>query len=157
MTIGHWFTNRGKKNILTTALDGATNLRLGLLLGNGTAGAPAAIDTETEIQDLATVTALLAIANVDEPGGSYTRQVLTSVTVTQDDTNNRANIDAANATFSAVTGASEIYGYFISRGTGVDGDDLISVGILKDGSTGTGITPNGSDITGTITDWAYAT
>lgn len=156
MALGHWFTNRGKKSVLTTAVHGSTNFYMGLLQGAG--GAPAGIDTEAEIQDLNTFTELDAVTSVAEAaGGSYGRQNLTSVTVTEDDTNNRANIDAGNATFPAVAAGAEIYGGFILRGTGVDGDDLITVFILKDSGSGTGITPNGSDIVATIADWARAT
>lgn len=153
MALGHFFTNRGKTRVASTAFNGATDLYMGLLQLAG--GAPVGIDTQAEINDLNTVTELLAVTNVDEAtGGSYARQNLTSVTVTEDDTNDRANLDAANATFTAVAAGAEIYGGFISQGSGVDGDHLISVFILRDTSSGTGITPNGSDITATISDFA---
>jgi hypothetical protein len=153
MALGHFFTNRGKHKVATTNMHGATNLYMGLLQLAG--GAPAGIDTAAEIADLDTVTALLAVTNVDEAvGGSYARQNLTSVTSTEDDTNDRENLDAANAVFSAVAAGAEIYGGFISQGTGVDGDDLISVFILRDSGSGAGVTPNGSDITATISDFA---
>lgn len=154
MATGHWWTNRGKKSVLTTALHGATNLYMGLLQGAG--GAPTTIDSAAEVADLNTVTDLLALAT-EAAGGSYARQNLTGVTVTEDDTNDRANIDSANPVFPAVAAGAEIYGYWIQRGTGVNGDDLITVGILKDNATGTGITPNGSDITATVNDFARAT
>lgn len=153
MALGHFWTNRGKHRLATTNFHGATDLYMGLLQGAG--GAPAGIDTAAEVADLNTVTELLAVASVDEAaGGSYARQNLASVTATEDDTNDRVNLDAANATFSAVAAGAEIYGGFISQGTGVDGDHLVSVFILKDSGSGTGITPNGSDITATISDFA---
>lgn len=153
MALGHFFTNRGKYVVAHYDMNGRTDLYMGLLQGAG--GAPAGIDTQGEVNDLNTVTELLAVTSVDEAtGGSYARQQLTSVTATEDDTNDRVNMDAANVTFSAVAAGAEIYGGFISRGTGVDGDDLVSVFILKDSGSGTGITPNGSDITATISDFA---
>lgn len=153
MALGHFWTTKGLYKLATTNFNGATNLYMGLLQGAG--GAPAGIDTAAEVANLDTVTGLLAVASVDEAtGGSYARQNLTSVTATEDDTNDRVNLDAANATFTAVAAGAEIYGGFISQGTGVDGDDLISVFILRDSGSGSGVTPNGSDITATISDFA---
>jgi hypothetical protein len=151
VALGHFWTTKGLYKLATTNFNGATNLYMGLLQGAG--GAPLAVDTAAEIANLDTVTNLLASAT-EAAGGSYARQLLTGVTATEDDTNDRVNLDAANAVFPAVAAGAEIYGGFISQGTGVNGDDLISVFILKDSGSGTGITPNGSDITATITDFA---
>jgi len=147
-----WLTNLGKKSLLTTATHGATDFYMGLLCASG-GTVPAAIDTEAEIQDSDTITQLLAFSGVVEAtGGSYARQNLTSSTVTEDDTNNRANLDFANATFTAVPGTNNpCYGAFISRGTGVNGDTFIALAIFT-----TAVTPNGSDITVTISDWLRA-
>lgn len=147
-----WLTNLGKKSLLTTAVHGATDFYMGLLCAaSGTV--PAAIDTEAEIQDSDTVTNLLAFTGVVEAtGGSYARQNMTSLTVTEDDTNNRANIDSANVTFSAVPGTNNpVYGGFISRGTGVNGDTFVALFIFS-----SAVTPNGSDITVTVADWLRA-
>lgn len=153
MALGHWPTNVGKQSALTTAVHSSTNFYMGLLQGAG--GAPAGIDTQAEVDVLTTVTGLLAVASVVEAtGGSYARQNMASIAVTADQGNHRANVDAANAVFTAVAAGAEIYGYFISRGTGVNGDILWSVGILRDSGSGAGITPNGSDITATINDFA---
>lgn len=146
----NWVTNRGAKSYGTTAVHSATNFFMGLLWADsGTV--PAAIDTLAEVADLNTVTELLAATGVIEVvGGSYARQGLTSVALTEDDTNDRANLDSANATFSAVpaSGSKQVYGAFLSRGTGVNGDDLVQVAIFA--ST---LTPNGSDITVTVADF----
>lgn len=148
----NWLTNLGKANLFTTAVHGASNFYMGLLCASG-GTPPTAADAESEIQDLDTITALLALSGVVEAtGGSYARQNLSSSTVTEDDTNNRANLDFANPTFSAVPGTNNpAYGGFISRGTGVNGDTFIAYFIFA-----TAVTPNGSDITVTITDWARA-
>jgi hypothetical protein len=148
-----WLTNLAKANLLTTALHSAANFYMGLLCAAG-GTVPTAIDTEAEIQDSDTITQLLAFGSVVEAtGGSYVRQNLSSSTVTEDDTNNRANCDFANATFTAVPGTNNpSYGGFISRGTGVNGDTFVALFIFT-----TAVTPNGSDITVTITDWLRAT
>lgn len=148
-----WLTNLAKANLLTTALHSASNFYMGLLCASG-GTVPAAIDTEAEIQDSDTITNLLGFSGVVEAtGGSYARVNLTSSTVTEDDTNNRANCDFANATFSAVPGSNNpTYGGFISRGSGVNGDSFIALFIFS-----AAVTPNGSDITVTITDWMRAT
>lgn len=148
-----WITNLAKANLLTTALHSASNFYMGLTCASG-GTVPAAADTEAEMQDLDTITAFLALSGVVEAtGGSYARQNLSSSTVTEDDTNNRANCDFANATFSAVPGSNNpAWGGFISRGTGVNGDTFIAEFVFN-----TAVTPNGSDITVTITDWLRAT
>lgn len=51
--------------------------------------------------DHATVAAVLA-ANTESTGTAYAREVLTGLTVTQDDANNRANLDAATLDFGAL-------------------------------------------------------
>jgi hypothetical protein len=126
---------------------------MGLLCAAG-GTVPVAIDTEAEIQDSDTITQLLAFGGVVEAtGGSYARQNLTSSTVTEDDTNNRANLDFADAVFTAVPGTNNpCYGGFISRGTGVNGDTFVALFIFT-----AALTPNGSNITVTIADWLRAT
>jgi hypothetical protein len=99
--MAHWLTNRGKLLLAQGAWDdvGATLIRVGLVVGSSV---PAAMDTEAEIQDIATVLAFLALTGVDEPtGGWYARQNLSRSNATQDDTNNRVNLDAADVTFTA--------------------------------------------------------
>lgn len=116
--MSHWVSNRGKLLHMQGAWDddASTLFRLGLLV-NTSSAVPAAVDTEAEIQDIATVTALLALTGVDEPtGGWYARANLSRTNWAQDDTNNRANAVAADVTFTGatVTGAeTHIYGAFV--------------------------------------------
>jgi hypothetical protein len=113
--MAHWISNRGKLLLAQGVWDdaGATLIRVGLLVGSAI---PAAADTEAEIQDIATVTAFLALTGVDEPtGGWYARQNLTRTNATQDDPNNRVNLDASDTTFTAAAvngGETHIGGAF---------------------------------------------
>jgi len=96
-------------------------------------------------KDDATVQAVLARAGTTELTSSgYSRQSLTSVTVNQDDTNDRAEWDAADVTFSSVSQSSseEVVGYLVYMHVTDDSD---SIPILLVDSI-TNITPNGSDI-----------
>jgi hypothetical protein len=147
--VSHWITNRGKLLLMQGNWDdvGATAIDIGLLVGAST---PAAIDTEAEIQDLSTVAALLALTGVDEPvGGWYTRKDLTRSVVTQDDTDNRAEADASNVTWTAATAGETIYGAFVYDATTDTNDttrQLMSLILF------TPVPLNGSDFTLTITD-----
>jgi hypothetical protein len=59
-------------------------------------------------------------------GSGYTTggQVLNNVTITQDDTNNRANIDFDNETFTAVT-VTNVNAYVIYKDTGNTATDIL--------------------------------
>jgi hypothetical protein len=149
----HFLTNRGKLRLLegTWADEGATDIRVGLLLG---AAIPAGIDTEAEIQDLNFVSELLAVTGVDEPtDGSYARVTLTRVAPAEDDTNNRVNMDAADASFGALDN-SDIYAAFIFDNTGADDTarELLSVDLFA-----TPVTANGAGFTYAISDLYRAT
>jgi hypothetical protein len=151
--MAHWLTNRGKLLLLQGAWDdvGATAIDIGLLVG---AAVPAAIDTEAEVQDVATVSAFLALTGVDEPvGGWYTRKDLTRTNATQDDTNNRVNMDASNVTWTAATAGETIYGAFWYDATTDTNDTTRQLcGVI----TFTPVPLNGSDFTLTITDFVRA-
>lgn len=60
-------------------------------------------DTLNNYDDLA---ALLAAANDEADFTNYSRKTLASVTLTVDDTNNRADADAADFTYTAAGGAT---------------------------------------------------
>lgn len=153
MALGMFVTNRGLLKLVTGSINGATNIRMGLHATPTDVGMPTGADTQAELNDIATVTAFLAITSVDEvTGGSYARQVLTNVAAAQDDVNDRVNIDSDNATFTAVPATQYINGGWLQQGTGVDGDDLLAVYIIKDSGSGTSIPANGSNITATIAD-----
>lgn len=159
--MAHWLTNRGKLLLMQGLWDdaGATAVRIGLLSG---AAIPAAIDTEAEVQDLATVAALLALTGVDEPAsGWYTGQGtagrlnLSRTNAAQDDTNNRANLVAANATWTAATAGDNLYGAFWYDATTDTNDTTRQLcGVITFASV---IPTNGSNITATITDFIRAT
>lgn len=88
--------NRAKDDMAEAYLSGRT-LKM-LLLKTTAAGAFS--------PDIDTVAALLAVGSVAECDfTNYSRKTLASVTSTEDDTNDRANIDAANITWTAAGGA----------------------------------------------------
>lgn len=145
----HWLTNRGKLLLLQGAWDdlGATDIRMGYIAG---AAVPAAMDTEAEIQDLNFVSELLALTGVDEPTASgYARMTLDRTNATEDDTNNRVNMDAGNETLSSVAAGDNIIAGFVYYHVGADdsANPLMSVFTLD-----AAVPTNGSDITATIAD-----
>jgi hypothetical protein len=151
--VPHYLTNRGKLRLLEGAWAdaGGTDIRIGLLVGAST---PVGIDTEAEIQDLNFVSELLAVTGVDEPSdGSYARVTLTRSAPTEDDTNNRVNMDASDASFGALDN-SDIYGAFIFDNTGGSdaARDLYSVDLFA-----TPVTANGAGFTYAISDIYRAT
>lgn len=150
----HWLSNRGKLILLQGQWDdaGATALKLGLLTG---ASIPVGIDTEAEIQDFNTVGDLLGVASVDEPvAGWYTRKDLSRTNASEDDTNNRVNMDTANVTWTAATAGDTIYGAFWYDAT-TDTNDTTRLfcGLILFAA---GVPTNGSDLTLTVTDLVRA-
>jgi hypothetical protein len=150
----HFITNRGKLRLLQGVFDddAGTDIGVGLLLGSA---APSGLDTEGEIQDLNTVAELLAVTGVDEPSdGSYARvSPITRGNATEDDTNNRVNMDANDVDFGALDN-SDIYAafFFIDAGGADSGNDLLSVDLFA-----TPVTANGAGFTYAISDVYRAT
>lgn len=146
MAAFHYVTNRGLHLIATGQVAGASDVYVGLYTG---ASVPAAIDSEAEITDLNTVAQLLALTAVDEPVGVwYTRNTLSGLTATEDDVNDRENIDALNSTWVNATTGETIAGFFIAKEGGTDAfDQLISVG-----SFDPPVPTNGSNLAATIND-----
>jgi len=110
-----------------------------------------AIDTEAEVQDLNTFGELVALSGVARPtGGWYVRKDLTRSGTAEDDTNNRANLDAANVVWTAATSGETIYGAFWGDCT-TDTNDTTRqlMGVIL---FATPVPTNGSDLTLTITD-----
>jgi hypothetical protein len=64
------------------------------------------LEADDTLNNYDTLSALLAAANDEGDFTNYTRKTLASVTVTVDDTNNRADVDAADITYTAAGGAS---------------------------------------------------
>lgn len=142
----HYLTNRGKFLLITDLTTASSDYYMGLI---DAAAKPAAIDTEAEVQDLNFVSELLAATGVDEPTVSgYARVALSSITITEDDTNNRVNIDTGNVSFGALGIGANIIGGFIFKEGGADSaDQLVSV-FLRD----TAIPTNGATHTENVSD-----
>lgn len=152
--MAHFLTNRGKLLLVQGKWDsaGATAIKIGLLQG---AAVPASIDTAGEIADLNTVTDLLGSAGVAEvTGGTYARLSLTRTNATEDDTNDRVNIDASDVTWTAAPAGETIVGAFYYDAT-TDTNDTTRIlwGVAWFAS---GVPTNGSDFTLTIADLVRA-
>jgi hypothetical protein len=153
--MSHWLTNRGKTLLMGGLWDdaGASAVKVGFLTG---ASIPTAADTEAEIQDLDTVAALLALSGVTEGTGALaTRQSLSRTNATEDDTNNRANLDAANVTVSSVAAGQTVQGFFWYDAT-TDTNDTTRI-LCGVGWFASPVPTNGSDFTLTINDFIRAT
>lgn len=144
MATGHWLTNRGKKNLL---LGRGTNFKIGLLVGTQ----PAAADTQAEVADFNTVNDLLVTAAATECSvGGYARQNLASFAATEDDTNDRVNIDWADVAFGALATGQTVIGAFIYDPT-TDTNDTTRELISVDWFTA-GVPTNGGTFTYAIAD-----
>lgn len=145
----NWLTNKGKLKLVQGSWDdsGGTAIRMGLI--NGTVR-PTGIDTAIEVADINFVTDFLAATGVAElTVAGYSRQNLTRSAATEDDANDRANLDASDVVISGVAAGETIIGGFIYEFVTNDTDSpVISVFLLD----APGIPTNGSDITLTITD-----
>jgi hypothetical protein len=152
--VSHWLTNRGKLLLAQGHWDdaAATVIKIELLQG---ASIPAAIDTEAEIQDLNTFGELLALSGVARPtGGWYVRKDLSRTNATEDDTNNRANLDASNVVWTAATSGETIYGAFWGDCTTDTNDTTrLLMGVILFAAA---VPTNGSDLTLTIADLVRA-
>jgi hypothetical protein len=149
MATGHWLTNRGKLLLLQGAWDddAATLIRVGLLVGTQ----PVAADTAAEVADLNTVNDLLVTAGATEcSAGGYARQNLTRSNATEDDANDRVNIDASDVAFGALATGQTIIGAFFYDAT-TDTNDTTRQLMSVDWFT-TGVPTNGGTITYPIAD-----
>jgi hypothetical protein len=160
--MAHFLTNRAKLLLLQGQWDdaGATAIKIGLINGSAV---PAAIDTEAEVQDLNTVSELLALTGVDEPtqawytgAGTAGRINLTRTNAAEDDTNNRVNLDTTNVTYTAATaGGGETHvcaAFWYDGTTNTDDTTRLLMGVI----TFTPVALNGSDLQLTITDLVRA-
>lgn len=150
--MAHWLTNRGKLLLMQGDWDDAAagDFSVGLI---NSATVPVTMDTEAEIQDLNFVSELLALAGVSELAvGGYARQAMTRSAASEDDTNNRVNMDAADVVFSSlVTGGNIICGFTFKTGASDAARALLSVFTL-----GANVPTNGSNFTLTIADFVRA-
>lgn len=93
------------------------------------------------------------IIDAEYAGTGYTggfggggRTVLASKTITQDDTNNRAELDAADKTFTAIGSGSESINFlFVIDETGAAND--LASDVLCSLDSGLPVTTNGGDVT----------
>lgn len=110
------------------------------------------VEADSVLVDYDTVSALLAAATNEQ--STMGRKTLSSVTVTVDDSNDRVALDCADITWAAAGGnaiSDILICYDPDTGTGTD-VDLVPLS-WHDFSA----TPDGSDITATVADFARAT
>lgn len=111
-------TNRGAYRLIAASLDAAAalDLRVGLVLGT---------TTGIHNKDLNTVADLDAVSGVSLHSE---RLALTGEAVTEDDTEDRAEIDSSNPSFAAAPGVTAVAMFLYDEGNGTDsGRDLIAV------------------------------
>lgn len=151
MATGHWLTNRGKLLLLQGKWDsaGASAIKCGYLQSPQ----PAAADTAAEVADFNTVADLLVTAGATEATfTNYARFSLTRTNATEDDTNDRVNLDAGDWVIAAAGGATNntLAGVFFYDAT-TDTNDTTRLLISVDWFAST-ITTNGGSLTYAIND-----
>ena len=145
-------TNRAKFRALSCYLAGGTppaSIEV-MLLGGTTPASLAA-----SVADLNTVADLLAVSLVQElVATNYARSALASVTASEDDTNDRGAVDAADEVFASLGGAAN--------------DTIKAVAVFETGASdaarnlilvqdGLSVPTNGANVTVTIADLLRAT
>ncbi|TXH51195.1 MAG: hypothetical protein E6Q97_18910 [Desulfurellales bacterium] len=142
--------NTAKHRLANGSLDLDTDTIKMLLLKTTAAGA--------YDPDLDTVSELLAVGSVAECDfTNYVRKTLASVTATQDDANNRANVDADNVTWPSAGGAinnTPAAAVIYEHVDGTNANDRL-IGYY-DTNFGT-VATNGGDFTITIADFLRIT
>lgn len=148
--MSHWLTNRGKLRLLQGKWDdtGGVTIKTGLLNFSST---PAAL-TQAAIADVNFIADLVALSGVTEMTASgYARQTISRTAATEDDTNDRVNMDASDVTFTAVvTGqnAGAAFHYIETASSPTDANrEVLSVDIFT-----TPIPTNGSNLSYPIAD-----
>jgi hypothetical protein len=105
------------------------------------------LETDAEDRDHADLAEIITAGAVELTSTNYSRQALGSEATSQDDANDRAEFDAADATFSGVEQASAETVVAAIVYLHVDGTNANDIPIAHIDSGGFPITPNGSDIT----------
>jgi hypothetical protein len=147
--MSNFLTNRGKLNLLQGKWDslGASAVKVGLLKTSIGTGA----DTAAEVADFNTVADLLAATGVVEAAfAGYVRKSLTRTNATEDDTNDRVNMDASDVVWTAAPAGETIVGFFYYDAT-TDTNDTTRI-LWGVGWFASGVPTNGSDFTLTIAD-----
>jgi hypothetical protein len=153
MATGHWLTNKGKLLLLQGAWDDntATSIKIGLCKVQA-----AAHDTAIEVADLNTVTDLVGGGSTECDFTNYpaiaTRTALTRTNASEDDANDRVNLDASDVTWTSAGGATNntVVGAFFLDAT-VDTNDTTRLLISTDWFAAS-ITTNGGNLTYAIAD-----
>ncbi len=109
------------------------------------------LQADSVLEDYDDLGALLAAANDEATNTGYSREIITSITITTDDTNNRKDIDVADITWTGVATSPGAWGALLfcydSDSTG--GTDSNIVPMTKHDFA---VTPDGSDITAQISN-----
>jgi hypothetical protein len=135
-------TNKGKQLFATGGIvPGTTDLQMGLLK---------TLAAHTNVPDINFITDMEAHADFAELTGAsgYARVALTSEAATEDDSNDRSNIDADNVSFGALGTGGTIVGAFIFKQVTNDTDSPV-IAIYDLTSTPT----NGGTVTVNIADF----
>jgi hypothetical protein len=119
MATGHWITTKGAQYLMQGGWDDATagNIKIGLLVGTQ----PTALDTLAEVANLDFVAGLLSAGAQECTAIGYARQALTRTPASEDDVNDRSNLDAADVAFGALAAGQSVIGTFTyDEGGGTD-------------------------------------
>lgn len=109
-------TNRGKYLLCTTGV-ASLDWRMGVFTGTQTGVHSVDLNTVADLDAVTSVAIHTERLNIDS-----------GMTATEDDTNDRVNIDAANQAFAAAAGVTAQGVFFYHEGGGTDATrDLISV------------------------------
>lgn len=131
--------NRGLFEIGNLDVD-AQDLRLIIIAG---ASVPAGL-TDSSSYDLNTVAELLAVSGTTEAAASgYSRFDLAGITLTEDDTDNRAELTWTNPTWNSVAAGETWRAAVLYREVGTDSQDIVwGIDVFA-----SGLATNGSNIT----------
>lgn len=148
MATGHWFTNKGKLVIIQGQWDdaGASAIKLGACKVQA-----AAEDTSAEVADLNNVGELVD-SSTECDFTNYARAALSRTNASEDDTNDRVNMDASDFVFTSAGGATNntVLGTFIYDAT-TDTNDTTRLLMSVDWFASS-ITTNGGNLTYAIAD-----
>jgi len=137
-------TNKAKQSIMAAYLASGVDLRMGLLK------TLAGVTNVPDINFIADMESHADFAEVTASG--YARVALTGEASTEDDANDRANVDADNVAFAAIAAGETIVGVFIFEHTGSDATAKV-VGIYDISPT---IPTNGGPVTINVADFLRA-
>ena len=150
MATGHMLTNRGKLLLMQGKWDslGASLIKVALLKVQG-----AAADTAVEVADLNTMNDLVVTAGSTRCDfTNWVDKALVRTNATEDDTNDRVNLDAGDLVWTAAGGATNntIVGAAFYDAS-VDTNDTTRI-LLSVDWFASGVPTNGGDFTYAIAD-----